>query len=376
MEITFLIGNGFDLNLGLKTRYSDFLEWYLAQPSHLPEILDFKNHIQNHMQSHMQGDPSSIQWSDAEIAFGQYTDVVAKEPQNAEVFCQRHEDFCRRLAEYLENEESYFLFRAPGSSPNSRRFLKAFNESILKCIQDTIHSSPSPAICNFIIFNYTTIIDKIAPYVVQDGRYHIKELVHVHGTTTDNMILGVNDISQLKNPALFDNVSRRYMESMIKPESNHSNGAEADAKCLDIIQRSSIFVVYGMSLGDTDRIWWQRIINQLAFDPTSQAFIYCFDAPSRRLLNREFLIYSDQKIQQFLAHHSHPSLEAAPPSFDPEDLARRIHILDNSLFKEISDFSKGYEYDSSYLVPYEPDASPSFIEKLLYALRSFIGIKS
>ena len=28
MNILYLIGNGFDLNLGLPTRYSDFLEYY------------------------------------------------------------------------------------------------------------------------------------------------------------------------------------------------------------------------------------------------------------------------------------------------------------------------------------------------------------
>ncbi len=30
MYITFLIGNGFDLNLGLKTKYKDFLEVYAS----------------------------------------------------------------------------------------------------------------------------------------------------------------------------------------------------------------------------------------------------------------------------------------------------------------------------------------------------------
>ena len=31
MYITFLIGNGFDLNLGLKTKYRDFLEVYTSK---------------------------------------------------------------------------------------------------------------------------------------------------------------------------------------------------------------------------------------------------------------------------------------------------------------------------------------------------------
>ena len=34
VRITFLIGNGFDLNLGLKTRYTDFYPYYCDMPSH------------------------------------------------------------------------------------------------------------------------------------------------------------------------------------------------------------------------------------------------------------------------------------------------------------------------------------------------------
>ena len=32
MNITFMIGNGFDRNLGLKTKYSDFIAWYKETP--------------------------------------------------------------------------------------------------------------------------------------------------------------------------------------------------------------------------------------------------------------------------------------------------------------------------------------------------------
>ena len=32
MNITFMIGNGFDRNLGLKTTYSDFIKWYKKTP--------------------------------------------------------------------------------------------------------------------------------------------------------------------------------------------------------------------------------------------------------------------------------------------------------------------------------------------------------
>lgn len=46
MNITYLIGNGFDLNLGLKTRYRDFYDYYVKQPSNDDLIKKFKNDLE------------------------------------------------------------------------------------------------------------------------------------------------------------------------------------------------------------------------------------------------------------------------------------------------------------------------------------------
>lgn len=46
MNVTFLIGNGFDLNLGLATQYPDFLKEYLVDnPDDTAEIRTFKEDI-------------------------------------------------------------------------------------------------------------------------------------------------------------------------------------------------------------------------------------------------------------------------------------------------------------------------------------------
>ena len=42
MNITFLIGNGFDRNLGLATSYSEFVDYYKKLPSSTETILKFK----------------------------------------------------------------------------------------------------------------------------------------------------------------------------------------------------------------------------------------------------------------------------------------------------------------------------------------------
>ena len=59
MKITYLIGNGFDLGIGLSTGYQSFITWYLNQPSENKEVDWLKGRINKSLE----------QWSDAELAF-------------------------------------------------------------------------------------------------------------------------------------------------------------------------------------------------------------------------------------------------------------------------------------------------------------------
>ena len=45
MNITFIIGNGFDLNLDLKTKYIDFYNYYFSIESEKKPIQDFKAYL-------------------------------------------------------------------------------------------------------------------------------------------------------------------------------------------------------------------------------------------------------------------------------------------------------------------------------------------
>ena len=42
MNITYIIGNGFDINLGLKTSYRDFYEYILAQENNTDSTLSLR----------------------------------------------------------------------------------------------------------------------------------------------------------------------------------------------------------------------------------------------------------------------------------------------------------------------------------------------
>ena len=101
MNITFLIGNGFDLNLGLKTRYTDFLEHYLQDSSDDgDEIKAFKEDIRQKEAQCASGEERL--WANAELAFGRHTDDMVKQGKTAASFSKRCIDFCTKLANYLQ----------------------------------------------------------------------------------------------------------------------------------------------------------------------------------------------------------------------------------------------------------------------------------
>ena len=96
MNIVFLIGNGFDLNLGMKTRYSDFYNYFISKQSSSKLIQKLKKEIDGNLQN----------WSDLELALGKYTENLHSTEEFYEVF----DDIEDSLAEYLESIENKFDF--------------------------------------------------------------------------------------------------------------------------------------------------------------------------------------------------------------------------------------------------------------------------
>ena len=97
LNITFLLGNGFDLNLGLETGYTSFLKDYRNVRNEESEYIKwFKDEVLK----------DEKLWSSAEVAFGIRTKIFSEKKYGADMFCDCHEDFCMNLAQYLEKQEA------------------------------------------------------------------------------------------------------------------------------------------------------------------------------------------------------------------------------------------------------------------------------
>ena len=82
MRILHLIGNGFDLNLGLETSYLNFYLHYILKDvdkEHIKQLI-------KDIASYIHKEPSETQWSDLEIGLGDYTKQIKSEDEFLEIY--------------------------------------------------------------------------------------------------------------------------------------------------------------------------------------------------------------------------------------------------------------------------------------------------
>ena len=269
MNVTFLIGNGFDLGLGLKTKYSHFYETYLKDRDNDDNILRFKEDIASNIKN----------WSDFEKEFGKYS----LECETADVYLTRFEDFVEKFNHYLRLEvyranhwdEKKIFDSMTSGFENFYKNGKIVDEELL---EKTLNKGSEKIIFNFITYNYTKCLDKcleiIKSMITNDSWFSIGEIVHVHGYVDENMIMGVNDSDQIENKGFAS--LRAVQNEVVKPSENKAMKMNYDVNALRLINSSNIVCVYGMSLGDTDKKWWNAI-SHLIYNGSNKHLILFID---------------------------------------------------------------------------------------------------
>ena len=256
MKILHIFGNGFDLNLGLKTSYKDFYDYYKSVESSNNSINNLKTNISNNYKN----------WSDLELALGQYTEEFKTVDDFDEVF----EDIGEQLAEYLIKEESKFELAEINKAKffenlvKPEVFLPVADNNKIRNYKSNFTSNTWNV--DIVTFNYTRIIEKIIEnnkniqighHIANPGKVILRRVEHIHGYVDDRMVLGVNDISQLKNKAFHQNVD--VLEAIVKQECNLAYGHTIDNHFKTKIKQADFISIFGTSLGDTDNLWWELI---------------------------------------------------------------------------------------------------------------------
>ena len=336
MNITFFIGNGFDLNLGLNTTYSDFAKYYIKTEAKNENLQRFRANIETNNKF----------WSSAELAMGKYTEEFV--PGAGAQFSECQEDFCEQLSIYLKQQEKRIDYEYI-----SQNILDAFSqldkivsifpaqrqEILRKIYQKHIAENIK---FNFINYNYTYTLDKcvaqakklqpiLGTHTYGAVTYHhlLGVVRHVHGTVDSQMVFGVNDETQIASSQIFEcEYGDIYKGAFIKVQANQSYQENTDVKVKDMLDSSQLVCIYGMSIGATDKLWWERICKWLSSNSERHLIIFKHGMSPKGVLQTQYSI-EERKCKKEITQYAQLN------NAQKEEIENRIHVTNNNIFEKI-----------------------------------------
>lgn len=277
MNILYIVGNGLDIQYGLKTKYSDFYEYQLPIYKEKKKNEKYYNIIYDNILLH-QGD-NWENWSDLELALGELT----KNPEvNEEEFMNALDDVNIDLNNYLTLIQD--KFDLTGKTIDIQKSLKEIysqipdgsKERVLKYIQNI---SIETDYINILTLNYTNILEhligkeKNKEYKTFRGHIHgcfIRNVEHAHGTLEFSLILGVSDESQINKS--YKNSNKK---SLIKEELHAQARENRHFKNINLIDSADLIIIFGTSIGATDGYLWKKIAD-ICIKKNMPVIIHCY----------------------------------------------------------------------------------------------------
>ncbi|WP_215222824.1 AbiH family protein [Echinicola shivajiensis] len=293
MKIVYLLGNGFDLSLGMKTGYKDFYEYYQSTNSKSEVVKKLKDEISGDLEN----------WSDLELAFGKYTEKINSQDEYDELI----EDLLGNLGEYLCYQEE----KLDVSILDREKFCNYLaypEESLLQADKNKLkafRNNYKNSRVSIVTFNYTRVVEKIIGEKYSNiqitthqngGRSTLSGVEHIHGYTDRRMILGVNDISQIQNKSFHNNTD--VLESLVKRNCNKVLRHTRDSFVENQINSANLICIYGSSIGDTDKVWWELIGERLRSNV--KLIIFVKDKPINPLFEYKSIRIERKIVENFL----------------------------------------------------------------------------
>lgn len=292
-----LVGNGFDIQalsaLGTPTdtRYESFYHFLKYRK------FDAGNRIFSRMESLQSNGVEN--WSDVEHAIGELHLIDRVPP---EVIAADLKAVQREFANFLDQVATPDVLSQLGEIAVAHELTVASFTEFLGDIEeaDEYHKMRLIKRLNigdvfnfkFINFNYTTLLDDFVyldqdqfephPYEVSDRSiafrpnprghanareragfrmvsYLVSEVVHPHGiqSTPRSLLFGI------------DEVSNRRARKLSKPY-----WAQNNLKYGDLFAATDMFIIFGCSLGETDRWWWRSIVEGLQQNAEADLILY------------------------------------------------------------------------------------------------------
>lgn len=266
MSTLFLIGNGFDINSGMNTRYTDVYKKYINEESDSVVIKRFKENIESDFET----------WGDFEMAMAKY----ARNLNNEAEFLECIRDFARYMEQHLI-EENNKLIQLLRDENVLKAVIKEMEQSFKTFYTDISHnidmimsrrSATYFGEFRAISFNYTNIFDVLWKAVLRQVPY-TDSVTHIHGVLQDGPVFGVDNIGQIN--ANYE-LTRKGKRGFIKPVFNSAYDEQRVIEAKRKIKNALTICAYGISLGDSDLSWRNEIIEWLKIDKEHHLFVYMY----------------------------------------------------------------------------------------------------
>lgn len=211
--------------------------------------------------------------------------------------------------------------------------LKKMTENKYRQINSHVKISSTVTI-NFIIFNYTFTVETLLGLKnrsekgnmlqrINDFHYtEVNRLYHIHADLdSEELILGVNDSSQLANESFQEDVTIESM--LVKPTTTYLKEDMIDSACEQLINKSDIICLYGCSMGLSDKKWWKLISDHLM---NSSSFLLRYSYAKEKPVRITDKVMLEKKLREELEERI-KELEGNDASKVYEQIKNKILVL-------------------------------------------------
>lgn len=295
-NVTFIIGNGLDISLKLNTTYRNFYSYVKKNNLH-PENTIYKA-IQKENPTH---------WADFELGLGRFTqkieDINENERENwSQTLNDELDEIKIDLKRYIKEQNSFADDHIPRILFDHNTFYQGLAAGQISKIQQLVPRHKQTAM-RFITLNYTDVLEKLFPNAgraVLGPKYSIVDKIHhIHGSIDRQISLGVNDESQISSYITDD--EKKFL---IKPELIRQMNDGRLETLSNYIKASNVIVLFGVSLGATDKYIWGQVARWLNIHPENMLIIHHYESglSVNDLTERQALLLYDRVKNKFLDH--------------------------------------------------------------------------
>lgn len=329
-NVILFLGNGFDLNMGLKTSYDDFVKYYLDEAkSDNTSVMKLKQSLKNEEEN----------WCDLELQMGKLTSEFTDADSFYIAFCNMGEE----LLKYLINEEKKFELK---TDTEKEILAQKFIEDILSFFN--ANNIKGPISINILTLNYTKLLYKFVSILksvtfnvyLKDRGIIFNDVINCHGSLEIGKIcFGVNNKSQIMNQKIFNN-RPRVIQQLIKPMRSQIINKKDIEECKEIISNSDIIVNYGCSFGETDNYWVGLLSRWLGRIYTTDGFPTYDSIKDKITNNKKLYVYSHSRPTNTFFDATELEYEDTIKEkyFSADD--ERIKIIYENIFERVKDVFK------------------------------------